>query len=218
MILPATGLCRRGHDRSVLGVYRDRSRCVACCRESAARRALVRKTTTPETPAPSVALTDQILALQVERESARADQKAGFDARIANLRAERRTSNRTATRLLVCGGRDYSDREGLHQTLDAVRKHVQAQRRPVSVLIHGAASGADDLADEWARERGIRREGYIADWGLRGRAAGPERNARMLREGRPDLCVAFPGGRGTADMVARCEQAGVPVLRVGGGQ
>ena len=34
----------------------------------------------------------------------------------------------------------------------------------------------------------------------------------MLREGRPDLVVAFPGGKGTAHMVGLARRAGVAVL------
>ena len=56
---------------------------------------------------------------------------------------------------------------------------------------------------------------FPADWIRHGRAAGPIRNEQMLREGCPDLVVAFhddPGlGRGTADMVRRALAAGVPV-------
>lgn len=36
----------------------------------------------------------------------------------------------------------------------------------------------------------------------------------MLEFGRPDLVVAFPGGRGTEDMVTKAERAGIRVLRV----
>ena len=36
----------------------------------------------------------------------------------------------------------------------------------------------------------------------------------MLDHGKPDIVVAFPGGRGTADMVKRAEDAGVRVIRV----
>jgi ABC-type Fe3+-hydroxamate transport system substrate-binding protein len=32
--------------------------------------------------------------------------------------------------------------------------------------------------------------------------------------GKPDLVVAFPGGRGTANMIEQAEQAGVPVRRI----
>ena len=32
----------------------------------------------------------------------------------------------------------------------------------------------------------------------------------MLDEGKPDLVIAFPGGRGTFDMVSRAIEAGLP--------
>ena len=44
--------------------------------------------------------------------------------------------------------------------------------------------------------------------------AGPRRNARMLAEGKPDLVVAFPGGRGTADMVSKARAAKVEVMEI----
>jgi UDP-N-acetylmuramoylalanine-D-glutamate ligase len=37
----------------------------------------------------------------------------------------------------------------------------------------------------------------------------------MLNNGKPDLVVAFPGGRGTENMVKQAEAAGVPVKKVG---
>lgn len=36
----------------------------------------------------------------------------------------------------------------------------------------------------------------------------------MLQEGKPDLVVAFPGGRGTAHMTRIAQEAGVPVVVV----
>ena len=80
-----------------------------------------------------------------------------------------------------------------------------------SVVIHGGARGADISADVCALAFGIDVEVYPADWAKHGKAAGPIRNAQMLREGRPDAVLAFPGGRGTADMVRRAKRAGVPV-------
>jgi UDP-N-acetylmuramoylalanine-D-glutamate ligase len=35
----------------------------------------------------------------------------------------------------------------------------------------------------------------------------------MLDEGKPDLVVAFPGGRGTANMVQQAHRAGVEVYK-----
>lgn len=44
--------------------------------------------------------------------------------------------------------------------------------------------------------------------------AGPIRNSFMLALG-PDLVLAFPGGRGTADMVRQASEAGVAFDCVG---
>jgi hypothetical protein len=109
-------------------------------------------------------------------------------------------------RLLVCGGRDFSDAALLERTLDAIHSET-----PVTVLVHGAARGADTLAAQWAKSRGVEALAFPADWERDGKAAGHLRNARMLEEGRPDAILVFPGGRGTADMVARSRRAGLPV-------
>lgn len=113
-------------------------------------------------------------------------------------------------RLLVCGGRGYADRRTLFDTLDALHGQM-----PVAVLIHGAARGADALAGEWAALRGVPVSAYPADWKSFGRAAGSIRNQTMLDDGRPEMVVAFPGGRGTADMVRRARKAGYPVTEIG---
>lgn len=114
----------------------------------------------------------------------------------------------TLPRLLVCGGRDYANKAYLF----AILNNYSDQAGGFSVVIHGAARGADSLAGEWASYCGIPIEEYPADWTKDGRAAGPIRNARMIREGKPDLVIAFPGGRGTADMVRQSRLARIPVL------
>lgn len=99
-------------------------------------------------------------------------------------------------RVLVCGGRDYDDRAFIFGRLDALDA-----RRGITVVIHGAADGADALADEWARSRGKAILDFPARWEYGDRYEGRRRNGRMLHEGKPDCVVAFPGGPGTAHMV-----------------
>lgn len=106
--------------------------------------------------------------------------------------------------ILVCGGRDYQDRVRLFWELG----HLE----DVSLVIAGGATGADALAVEWAEQNTIPTRVFKPDWKQHGRAAGPIRNQRMLDEGKPDLVVAFPGGRGTDDMVNRARTAGIKVL------
>lgn len=113
------------------------------------------------------------------------------------------------TRVLVCGGRDFND--GIR--LSTVLCELDAERT-FTVLIHGGASGADRMAGTWARAGGLPVESYPAEWGKYGYAAGPKRNKQMLTEGRPDLVIAFPGGKGTANMVAQAKAAGIEVIEV----
>ena len=77
------------------------------------------------------------------------------------------------------------------------------------------ASGADQLAGQWAKSRGISVKAYPADWKNLGRIAGPIRNKKMLDE-KPDLLVAFPGGKGTANMVFYAKKSGCVVVLVEG--
>lgn len=110
-------------------------------------------------------------------------------------------------RVLVCGGRDYSDIERVYAELDSIH-----QARPITCIIEGGAKGADYLACRWSAARGLSEHArFNADWTLHGKAAGPKRNQKMLDEGKPTLVVAFPGGRGTADMISRAKKAGVVV-------
>jgi hypothetical protein len=71
-------------------------------------------------------------------------------------------------------------------------------------IIAGGASGADTSAIDWAKARGATYQEYPAEWEKYGpNYAGFIRNQEMLDKELPDLCIAFPGYRGTKDMVRR---------------
>jgi hypothetical protein len=116
---------------------------------------------------------------------------------------------RITMRILVCGGRDYSDAAGLFAVLDAIHHD-----HPVSEVIHGTARGADSLGAKWAKARRIPERPYPADWTKHGKSAGYRRNELMLADGKPDLVVVFPGGKGTAHMVGLTNAAGIPVRKI----
>jgi YspA, cpYpsA-related SLOG family len=112
-------------------------------------------------------------------------------------------------RVLVCGGRDYINREAVFGEL-----HKLAERHGWLTIIEGGATGADSLAREWAQ---LCYHGLVtmpANWQLYGTQAGPIRNEKMLVSGQPDLVLAFPGGRGTADMVRRARIRGIEVHEI----
>ena len=112
-------------------------------------------------------------------------------------------------RVLVCGGRRYPNRRAVFDALDKL-----AGQHPLGLfIIEGGATGADSFAQQWRYDRGHPGLTYRADWKAYGQAAGPIRNQRMLAEGKPDVVLAFPGGRGTRHMLSLAEAAAVPVVR-----
>jgi hypothetical protein len=115
--------------------------------------------------------------------------------------------------VLVCGGRAYKDDEYFFKCLEEL-----LTPRPVARLIHGGATGADSLAGVFAKQKGWPVTVYYADWVKDGRAAGPRRNARMLKEGKPDLIIGFPtygdANKGTRHMLEIGRKAGVKVIEV----
>lgn len=121
-------------------------------------------------------------------------------------------------RVLVCGGRDWTDRECIRAILDGM---VTGQLDPL-LVIEGGAKGADSIAGEWAHDwhpTHADRRSFPADWATHGKGAGPIRNQKMLNEGKPDVVWAFvtrplAESRGTADMVRRAVAAGVPTYVV----
>lgn len=118
-------------------------------------------------------------------------------------------TNKSPIAILVCGGRGFDDLGAVWAQLDAFNG-----LRGIRVVFEGGASGADLLASQWATLNSVRCITFRADWKMLGRAAGPLRNQRMIDEGKPDLVIAFPGGKGTADMVRRARGAGVEVLEI----
>ncbi len=117
------------------------------------------------------------------------------------------------TAALVTGGRDFSDHQAVNARLSAIGPDV---------VIHGGASGADLLAAQWARGRGIFEISSPVSprtWERLGGKAGPARNRLMVAvavglksQGWRVVCVPFPGGRGTASCVLAARGAGLEVL------
>jgi hypothetical protein len=101
--------------------------------------------------------------------------------------------------VLVFGGRDYDDKEAFDSFMDRLAAQYKAAGDDITHVIHGAYRGADTLADEWAVAHGIQPVACKALWVTYANAAGPRRNRLMLML-KPDVAVAFPGGRGTEDM------------------
>lgn len=117
-------------------------------------------------------------------------------------------------RVLIYGSRTWRDPEPIRTLVDSLP--------PDAVVVHGGQRswdpvkrehyGADHLADVAAKARGLVREVHPAEWGRFGRRAGPLRNEQMAKANltRAHGFRSQGESRGTDDMTARLEKAGVP--------
>jgi len=97
-------------------------------------------------------------------------------------------------KLIIAGGRDYHLTSEDYGLLDRIH-----EAQPITRVVSGSAKGADECGEKWAKIKGIPVSGFIADWKQHGKKAGPMRNRRMAEYA--DALAAFPGGRGTANMI-----------------
>ena len=114
-------------------------------------------------------------------------------------------------RVLVCGSRNRKDSTLIRDVMD----RIHAMHK-ISLVIEGGQKGVDKMAGHWAVDNNVAVTPVPAEWQKYKRPgkknpAGPIRNKRMLREHQPSLVVAFPGGPGTASMVALAQENDVVV-------
>jgi hypothetical protein len=109
-------------------------------------------------------------------------------------------------RILFCGDRNWTNYKLIAD--------IVADFKP-DVVIEGEARGADSMARDAAEYFGIPVEAYPANWEVHGKAAGPIRNTQMLKEGKPDLVVAFhndlQNSKGTLNMVTQARKQNIKV-------
>jgi hypothetical protein len=127
-------------------------------------------------------------------------------------------TRRRLPRVLVTGSRAWPYPSGVRMALSTVWRGLGMPIR----VVHGACpTGADLTAADWATEHScayIEQERHPADWASHGHAAGPIRNAEMVKAGAV-ICLAFPHGdsRGTRGCMKLAADAGIPVWEAADG-
>ena len=101
--------------------------------------------------------------------------------------------------IAITGGRNFKPTEEHEEWLRSQLVDLQPTR-----VIHGGCRGADLWAAHIAYGMGIPTKEYQANWEKWGRNAGPIRNGLMAKE--CDVCLAFPGGKGTENMKKHCKK------------
>lgn len=141
-------------------------------------------------------------------------------------------SNKTRS-AIICGGRHFSELD-----YPEIRKNLTKFLESQNVVeeICGMAIGADMFGMDVALHMGIKVNRFYADWSMTmpefkddpksiaynpsgeysrpfNKLAGINRNRRMAEYAKNNrgICIALPGGRGTADMIRQAKERDIPV-------
>lgn len=114
--------------------------------------------------------------------------------------------------ILICGDRDWTDELLIAKVLFLI------EDKRNTTIIHGDARGADRIAGDLSKKMKMKVVPYPADWDKHGKSAGPIRNRQMLKEGKPNVVIAFHDNinrsKGTKDMLEVSGRAGVPGILI----
>lgn len=113
----------------------------------------------------------------------------------------------------MTGSRDWWDRDRLDGILS------QFLEGDITLVSGACPTGADLMAEEYAREHGWIVELHPANWLRYGKRAGFIRNSEMVALG-ADVCLAFilNGSKGATKCSDLAEQAGIEVQRFTDGE
>jgi hypothetical protein len=108
-------------------------------------------------------------------------------------------------KVIVAGGRNFDNYELLKLKCDYILSNQSSIE-----IVSGAANGADNLGERYAKERGYELKRFPADWSL-GKGAGYIRNEQMAKYA--DGLIAFWDGRssGTEHMISLARKHGLKV-------
>jgi hypothetical protein len=118
-------------------------------------------------------------------------------------------------RVLICGDREWKCQDLILMALRILGKDN------IECVIEGEARGADKMGKAAAKELGLTEEQILefpADWVKHGKAAGPIRNRKQFKEGKPNLVLAFHNdikhSKGTKDMITVAKAGGVRTVLI----
>ena len=108
-------------------------------------------------------------------------------------------------KIAIIGSRNFTNYKLLQEILEQYQPKI-------TLVVSGAAKGADSLGEKWALENNIQTLIFPADWNQYGKRAGFIRNEDIIKN--CDCCVAFWDGesKGTKNMIETSTKLGLKVL------
>jgi hypothetical protein len=99
-------------------------------------------------------------------------------------------------RVIVAGSRDNVSQADIDNAIEA-----SGWVKEITVVVSGAARGADRMGENWAKRNGITIDSHPADWDKHGKSAGYKRNQEMADSADALIAVWDGVSRGTGHMI-----------------
>ena len=108
-------------------------------------------------------------------------------------------------KVAIIGSRNFTDKTRFSKEMERVNLKI-------TEVVSGGASGADSLAEDWARSNGIQSRVYLPDWKKFGKSAGFVRNKDIINNS--EACIAFWDGasKGTMHSINIAKEKGIPII------
>ena len=113
-------------------------------------------------------------------------------------------------KIIVAGGRDFSDYELLKEKLD----ELIGENKEDLEIVSGMARGADTLGVQYANERGYKIKKFPAQWDKYGKSAGYKRNEEMAKYSDTSVCFWDGNSKGTKHMIDLSNKYGLKTFVV----
>lgn len=106
-------------------------------------------------------------------------------------------------KIAIIGSRDFTDRKLLNDILEPYKTKI-------TLVVSGAARGADKLGEQWALDNNIKTLIFPADWDNLGKRAGFIRNEDIIKN--CDGAIAFWDHKssGTKHSISLCKKYNKP--------
>ncbi len=106
-------------------------------------------------------------------------------------------------KLAIIGSRTFNNYGLLQETLEQYKSKI-------TLVVSGAAKGADSLSERWAIKNNIKTLIFPADWEKYGKRAGFIRNEDIIKN--CDCVITFWDNvsKGTAHSLSLCEKYNIP--------
>ena len=108
-------------------------------------------------------------------------------------------------RVIIAGCRNYTNYEQAKEYIDFCISNIRQKYE--LIFVSGGCTGADAIGERYAKENGFKLEVYPAKWKKYGKAAGPKRNAEMVKIGDYFICFWDNKSAGTKSLIILARKA-----------